>query len=201
MPSIHLGVYMTSGTTTSRAVQAALLTGYRAVDSAEWYGNEREVGNAMLAFLSSPENANANALKREDLWFTTKLKTNSGYEAARKSIKESVRRSGLGYLDLYLLHSPYGGKERRLQSWRAVEDAIEEGEVRVGGVSNYGVKHVSSAFHVIGTCCLFQCAFIYVLCKRCPKVSTSKVSTSKRAWSKFMEGFEALETPSIVSEV
>jgi len=48
----------------------------------------------------------------------------------------------LGYIDLFLLHSPYGGKRARLESWRAVEDAIHDGEVKIGGVSNYGVKHL-----------------------------------------------------------
>ncbi len=85
-------------------------------------------------------------MKREDLWFTTKLKENRGYEQTRKAIKESIRKSGLGYLDLYLLHSPYGGKGKRLECWRAVEDAVEDGEVRAGGVSNYGVKHVRFLF-------------------------------------------------------
>jgi len=66
--------------------------------------------------------------------------SNGTYEQARKSIKQSVQRSGLGYIDLFLLHSPYGGKRARLESWRAVEDAIDDGEVRVGGVSNFGVK-------------------------------------------------------------
>jgi len=131
---------MTSGRETESAVRAALSAHYLAVDSAEWYANEREVGSAMLKFLQSKENVNG--LKREDLWFTTKLKTNSSYDAARRAIKKSIQQSGLGYLDLYLLHSPYGGKQKRLESWRAVEDAIEEGEVRAGGVSNYGVKHL-----------------------------------------------------------
>jgi diketogulonate reductase-like aldo/keto reductase len=82
-------------------------------------------------------------LRREDIWFTTKLKTNSSYDATRKAIKRSLQRSGLEYLDLYLLHSPYGGREKRRECWRAVEDAIEEGVVRCGGVSNFGVRHVS----------------------------------------------------------
>jgi diketogulonate reductase-like aldo/keto reductase len=137
MPRIHLGVYLTSGRETSTAVTYALEAGYRGIDSAEWYANEREVGSAVLKYVSS------RSVKREDIWFTTKLKTNSSYDATRKAIKESIRKSGLGYLDLYLLHSPYGGKKRRLECWRAVEDAIEEGEVRAGGVSNFGVKHVS----------------------------------------------------------
>ncbi|KAH7360226.1 NADP-dependent oxidoreductase domain-containing protein [Rhexocercosporidium sp. MPI-PUGE-AT-0058] len=137
MPRIHLGVYMTSGHETLQAVTYALEAGYRAIDSAEWYANEKEVGSAILKYLQENKE-----VKREDVWFTTKLKENRGYDETRKKIKESIRSSGVGYLDLYLLHSPYGGKGKRLECWRAVEDAVAEGEVRAGGVSNFGVKHL-----------------------------------------------------------
>lgn len=138
MPRIHLGVYMTSGRECETAVVNALQAGYLAIDSAEWYANEREVGSAIAKYLDDQKK-----MKREDLWFTTKLKTNKSYDATRRAVKESIRTSGLGYIDLYLLHSPYGGKKRRLECWQAVLDAVDEGEVRAGGVSNYGVKHVS----------------------------------------------------------
>jgi diketogulonate reductase-like aldo/keto reductase len=104
------------------------------------YHNEKEAGKAVLDFLSSE--ANADSLTREHIHFTSKLASNSSYDAARKAIKKSVSECGLGYIDLFLLHSPYGGRKARLDSWRAVEDAIHDGEVRIGGVSNYGVKHV-----------------------------------------------------------
>ncbi|KAL8849404.1 MAG: hypothetical protein Q9221_005642 [Calogaya cf. arnoldii] len=104
------------------------------------YRNEKEVGSTILKFLSS--NSNTSHLKREDIHFTSKLASNSSYESARKSIKQSVQECGLGYIDLFLLHSPYGGKAARLDSWKAVEDAIADGEVKTGGVSNYGVKHL-----------------------------------------------------------
>ena len=108
------------------------------------YRNERECGQAITTFLERPIDANSSAcLKREDIHFTTKLASNSSYDRARKSITQSVKDCGLGYIDLFLLHSPYGGKKARLESWRAVEDAIDAGEVRSGGVSNFGVKHVS----------------------------------------------------------
>jgi diketogulonate reductase-like aldo/keto reductase len=136
MPRIHLGVYMTSGNETSSAVAMALDAGYRAIDSAEMYRNEREVGSAIRKYLASSQ------LQRSDIWFTTKLANNTSYDATRKAIKESIRKSGMEYLDLYLIHSPYGGREKRLECWKAVEDAIKEGEVRVGGVSNFGVRHV-----------------------------------------------------------
>lgn len=140
MPQIHLGVYLTSGNETVNAVKWALEAGYRAIDSAQMYHNEREVGSSILAFISGP--SNTSSLKREDIHFTSKLASNTSYDAARKSIRQSVKQSGLGYIDLFLLHSPYGGKAKRLECWKAVEDAIEDGEVKTGGVSNFGVKHL-----------------------------------------------------------
>ncbi|KIW05193.1 hypothetical protein, variant 4 [Verruconis gallopava] len=105
------------------------------------YDNEKEVGQAIKNFLS--ENPD---VSREDIWYTTKLAANGSYDHARRSIKRSLKLCGLGYIDLFLLHSPYGGKEARLESWRAIEDAIEAGEVRTGGVSNYGIKHLQELF-------------------------------------------------------
>jgi len=101
------------------------------------YANERQVGEAICEYLTNNE-----TITRKDIWFTTKLKTNTSYATTRKSIKKSIQQCGLGHLDLYLLHSPYGGKVARLDCWRAVEDAIDEGEVKAGGVSNFGVKHL-----------------------------------------------------------
>ncbi|KAK4496481.1 hypothetical protein PRZ48_012461 [Zasmidium cellare] len=137
MPQIHLGVYLMSGNEASKAVQYALEAGYRAFDSAQMYHNERDVGNAISSYLKAHPK-----LKREDIHYTSKLASNSDYDRARKSIKNSVKECGLGYIDLFLLHSPYGGKQARLDSWRAVEDAIQDGEVKIGGVSNYGPKHI-----------------------------------------------------------
>ena len=138
MPQIHLGVYLMSGSEASSAVGHALDAGYRAFDSAQMYHNEKQVGTAISKYLEQHPD-----LKREDIHYTTKLASNSDYDQARKSITKSVKECGLGYIDLFLLHSPYGGKKKRLESWRAVEDAIDEGEVRIGGVSNFGEKHVS----------------------------------------------------------
>ena len=141
IPQIHLGVYLMSGREATAAVWHALSCGYRAIDSAQMYRNERECGQAILSWLND-KSANSTRLRREDIFFTSKLASNSSYDAARRSIKQSVKACGLGYIDLFLLHSPYGGKPARLASWKAVEDAIDEGEVKIGGVSNFGVKHL-----------------------------------------------------------
>ena len=139
MPRIHLGVYLMSGSEASSAAGHALDTGYRAFDSAQMYRNEKQVGKAISKYLEAhPE------IKREDIHYTSKLASNSDYKTARKSISQSVKECGLGYIDLFLLHSPYGGKQKRLDSWKAVEDAVKDGEARIGGVSNFGEKHVRS---------------------------------------------------------
>ncbi len=143
----HLGVYLMSGSEASRAVHYALEVGYRGFDSAQMYHNEKQVGHAILDYLNKHQD-----LKREDIHYTSKLASNSNYDQVRKSITKSVKECGLGYIDLFLLHSPYGGPKNRLESWRAVEDAIDAGEIRIGGVSNFGEKHVSiklSTVHVV----------------------------------------------------
>ena len=140
MPRIHLGVYLMSNKEASSAVGHALDAGYRGFDSAQMYHNEKDVGNSILSYLKSHSD-----LKREDIHYTSKLASNSDYDTVRRSITKSVKECGLGYIDLFLLHSPYGGKQKRLESWRAVEDAVKDGEVRIGGVSNFGVKHVSAS--------------------------------------------------------
>ena len=105
------------------------------------YQNEHQAGKAITDFISS--SGNTAGIRREDVFFTTKLASNTSYDATRRAIKESIEKSGLGFIDLYLLHSPYGGKAKRLECWKAVEDAIDDGEIKTGGVSNFGVKHVS----------------------------------------------------------
>lgn len=106
------------------------------------YHNEKQAGQAILDFLSS--DANTDSLKREHIHFTSKLASNSAYDTARKAIRRSVKECGLGYIDLFLLHSPYGGKNARLESWRAVEDAIDDGDIKSGGVGTR-IFFVSSA--------------------------------------------------------
>lgn len=105
-------------------------------DSAEWYYNERECGRAILDF------CNATGTPRSSVFFTTKLRSNAGYAASKAAIARSLETCLLGYIDLYLVHSPIGGPEKRAESWKAVLEAKEEGKVRSVGVSNYGVRHL-----------------------------------------------------------
>lgn len=135
---------MMSRSEASSSVRWALEAGYRGFDCAQMYRNEAEAGAAIREAIDGSGGSSSSRLTREDVFYTTKLASNSeSYDAVRKSIRKSVDTCGLGYVDLFLLHSPYGGREARLTSWRAVEDAIDAGEVKMGGVSNYGVQHVS----------------------------------------------------------
>ncbi|KJZ78500.1 hypothetical protein HIM_01891 [Hirsutella minnesotensis 3608] len=141
IPQIQLGLYMMSGREAKDSVYWALQVGYRGFDCAQMYRNEREAGKAINDFLSSDDNKEG--LRREDVFYTTKLASNStSYDEARRAVQTSVKVCGLGYVDLFLLHSPYGGREARMASWKALEDAVEDGQVKMIGVSNYGVKHI-----------------------------------------------------------
>ncbi|KAF5372007.1 hypothetical protein D9615_008082 [Tricholomella constricta] len=124
------------------AVTWALEAGYRHIDSAEWYENERPVGNAIRHF------CDANNVPRSDIFYTTKLKDNNGYDHTRAAILRSLDECGLGYIDLYLLHGPLGGPDARKDSWRACVDAQKEGLVKSIGVSTFGVRHLKEILDI-----------------------------------------------------
>lgn len=85
----------------------------------------------------------AGLFKREDVFLTTKVASPlPGYEGTKKSVNSSLEKLGLAYIDLVLLHSPYGGSELRKGSWKALVEAVDEGKVRSIGVSNYGLHHL-----------------------------------------------------------
>lgn len=108
----------------------------RAQDSAEWYYNEGECGRAIRDFCA------ATGTPRAAVFFTTKLMSNSGYSAAKAALRTSLKKCGLDYIDLYLIHGPIGGPQKRADSWKAAVEGKAEGLVRSIGVSNYGVRHL-----------------------------------------------------------
>ncbi|EQL37128.1 hypothetical protein BDFG_01411 [Blastomyces dermatitidis ATCC 26199] len=133
IPVLGFGVYQTPPEQTKNAVLKALQVGYRHIDSARAYHNEAECGAAVRA----------SGLKRSDVFFTTKVPRKAmGYEQTKDSIESSLKAANLDYIDLMLLHAPYGGREAREGSWRALVEAQKEGKVRSIGVSNYGVHHL-----------------------------------------------------------
>ncbi|KAJ4489838.1 aldo-keto reductase [Lentinula lateritia] len=136
IPIIGFGTYELDSEDAYNAVTWALEAGYRHIDSAEWYENERECGKAVMDFCRGHD------VPRSSVFFTTKLKENNGYEGVTRSIQKSLDECGLGYIDLYLIHGPIGGRTARLESWRAICEAHKSGKLRNIGISTFGIKHL-----------------------------------------------------------
>ncbi|KAF2119672.1 NADP-dependent oxidoreductase domain-containing protein [Lophiotrema nucula] len=133
IPVIGYGVYQTPADQASEVVQHAIKVGYRHIDSAVAYRNEAP----------SAEGMKKSGIPREELFFTTKVPARQmTYENAKQHIENTLKITGLDYVDLYLLHAPYGGKTNRVGAWKALVEAVEAGKIRSIGVSNYGVHHL-----------------------------------------------------------
>ncbi|KAK8055485.1 hypothetical protein PG993_000712 [Apiospora rasikravindrae] len=123
-------------------VREALTAGYRHVDSAVGYRNEAPCGKATRDF-ASPSSSGDEAVTREHVFFTSKVRPlKLSYESAKTQVDATLAETGLGYIDLMLIHAPYGGPEARKGAWRALVEAVDAGKVRSIGVSNYGVHHL-----------------------------------------------------------
>ncbi len=129
MPIIGYGVYQVSPEECERCVSDALSVGYRMIDTAQAYHNEEGVGAAVKK----------SGIARNELFLVSKIWiSNYGYEKAKASIDESLRKLGTDYLDLMLLHQPFCD---RYGAYRAMEDAYREGKLRAIGVSNFYPDH------------------------------------------------------------
>ncbi|MBL0295224.1 MAG: aldo/keto reductase [Saprospiraceae bacterium] len=131
MPILGFGVFqIPDEKECEQAVREAIETGYRLIDTAASYMNEKAVGNAIKK----------NNVSREDLFITTKLWVQDhGYENTKKSFQKSLDKLQLDYLDLYLIHQPYGDV---FGSWRAMEELYEAGKIRAIGVANFQIDRV-----------------------------------------------------------
>lgn len=133
MPQLGLGVWQVPNGEASAAVKEALAAGYRSVDTAAIYGNEEGVGAGLRAA----------RVARKDLFVTTKLwNDRHGYDEAHKAMDASLRKLGLAYVDLYLIHWPVAGSDRYLDAWRAMVAMKEDGRARSIGVSNFTQAHL-----------------------------------------------------------
>jgi 2,5-diketo-D-gluconate reductase A len=131
IPQLGFGVFQVPPEDTQETVEEALATGYRHIDTAAAYRNERGVGTAIAA----------SGVPREEIFVTTKLwNSQQGYESTLGAFRKSLDRLGLDHVDLYLIHWPMPTEGRALDTWRAFERIHEEGGARTIGVSNFRVE-------------------------------------------------------------
>lgn len=126
IPVLGFGVYEISPNQTKDAVLNAFNDGYRLIDTAQYYQNEGQVGEALRE----------SELRRDDVFITTKTMTD-GYEKTKDGIDKSLATSGLDYFDLILIHWPM---QHSLDTWRALEDAYRAGKTRAIGIINYNIR-------------------------------------------------------------
>lgn len=133
IPLLGLGAFkIPDGISAVSVFEQAFEAGYRHVDTARVYGNEASVGKAIRQ----------SSIPRDEIFLTTKLwNEDHGYTQARKALEKSLRTLQTDYVDLFLIHWPVAGK--RMESWRALEDMMEEGLCRSIGVSNYMKRHLA----------------------------------------------------------
>ncbi|KAK4244498.1 hypothetical protein VTI28DRAFT_254 [Corynascus sepedonium] len=141
IPAIGLGTWQSKPGEVEKAVEAALRAGYRHIDTAFAYGNEKEVG----------EGIRASGVPREEIFLTTKL-DNPWHKRAPEALKRSLENLGVDYLDLYLMHWPSSTDPDDLKkhypdwdfvdTWREMQKLMETGKIRSLGVSNFGIKNL-----------------------------------------------------------
>jgi 2,5-diketo-D-gluconate reductase A len=177
MPRLGFGTNTLGGDVCVRCVSDAISVGYRLIDTAHVYGNEEFVG----------EGIKQSGIKREELFITSKLWVDdSGYEGTMKAFDTSIKKLGLEYLDLYLIHRPRGDVRG---TWKAMEELNRQGKIKAIGVSNFEpdqydalMKYASvkPAINQIETHVFFQQPVAYEFLKK------SEVQTE--AWSPFAAG-------------
>jgi diketogulonate reductase-like aldo/keto reductase len=141
MPQLGFGVFLVPEDETAPAVQYALQTGYRSIDTAAAYGNEVGVRNALFT----------SELDRGDIFITTKLANgNHGRHNAPRAFEESLDKLGGGYIDLYLIHWPIPHKGLYVETWEALCELQREERVRSIGVSNFQVEHLERIIDATG---------------------------------------------------
>ncbi len=183
MPVLGFGTLYLNNEEGVQCVSDAISLGYRLIDTATVYGNEKAVGDGIKK----------SGINRKDLFVTSKLWVDdSGYEKAKAAFQTSLDKLGLDYLDLYLIHRPRGDVKG---SWQAMEELYKEGRIRAIGVSNFEDRHldelltyasVKPAVNQIETHAFFQ--------QEKARVSLLKYGIQQEAWSPFAQGRNGLFT-------
>ena len=190
MPILGFGVFQIPDDQTEQAVTDALAAGYRLIDTAASYLNEEAVGRALKS----------SGIARGDLFVTTKVWVQDAGEAnTRRAFDRSLKRLGLDYLDLYLIHQPFGDY---YSEWRAMEGLLREGRIRAIGVANFPMdrlvdlaeqNEVTPAVNQIETHPFYQ--------RTLEHLQLRDLGVQHEAWAQFAEGRNALFSNPILREI
>lgn len=178
IPKLGFGVWqMFDQDECQKAVENALEVGYRLIDTAALYRNEEAVGNAIKA----------SGTKREEIFITTKAWINQlGYDETKKAFEESLKKLGTDYLDLYLIHQPYGDT---YGAWRAMTDLYKEGRIRAIGVSNFSTGRIADfALNTEIVPALNQIELHPYKQQNLLRKANAEFSIATQAWSPFNQG-------------
>ena len=191
MPVLGFGVFqVTDPAVCEQAVLDAISVGYRSIDTAQSYGNEAAVGNAIKKC----------GISREELFITTKIwVSNAGYEKAKASIEESLEKMQLDYIDLMLIHQPYGDY---YGTYRAMEELYKEGKLKAIGVSNFYPDRFVDLSHFVEVQPAINQVETHVFNQQIDaKVYMNKYGTQIEAWAPFAEGKNDIFNNPVLKEV
>ncbi len=191
MPMLGFGVFQVEDAARCRKVVGeAVETGYRLFDTAMTYRNEEAVGQALAA----------SGVKREEFFVTTKVWiTDMGYDLTLKAFDRSMRKLRLDYLDLYLLHMPFGDY---YGAWRALERLYREGRVRAIGVSNFSSARLLDMSYNFEVLPMVNQIELHPRCQRSEELETMReLGVRPQAWAPFAEGMKGMFTEPVLTEI
>ncbi len=190
MPMLGYGVFQVEPDECQRCVEDALKSGYRLIDTAQAYMNEEGVGKAMKN----------SGVKREDIFLVTKIWiTNFGYEKAKASIEESLRKLQTSYIDLMLLHQPFNDY---YGAYRAMEEAYKEGKIRAIGVSNFPSDRLIDLAHNVEVKPMVNQVEAHVFCQQIKAAKyMNELDCKVMAWGPFAEGKNNLFTDEVLAKI
>lgn len=191
IPQVGYGVYKISDDDAQELVGTALQAGYRHIDTATLYENERAVGRAVRE----------SGLDRADVFVTTKVwNDDQGYDQTLRAFEASTKRLDLGYVDLYLIHWPVPSKDLYVETWRALIHLQEQGAVRSIGVSNFNPTHLDRLIKDTGhTPVINQVELHPYLSQNQVRAANAQRGILTQAWSPLGRGNGVLAEPAVLA--
>ncbi|MEU4610189.1 aldo/keto reductase [Streptomyces umbrinus] len=191
MPQLGFGVWQVPDDEAERAVATALEAGYRSIDTAAIYGNEKGTGKGLAS----------SGVARKDLFVTTKLwNADQGYDSTLRAFDASLEKLGLDYVDLYLIHWPMPAKDKYIDTYKAFEKLYADGRTKAIGVSNFLPEHLEKLIDATSVIpAVNQIELHPHLQQHASREYHAEQGIATEAWSPLGSGKGLLEVPAIVA--